>query len=83
MIASKRLDHIKEYYFSRKLREVGKLIAEGKPVINLGIGSPDLTAPKSVEAALVKSMNLDVNRVNGHNLKALNLSLNKKSKTSS
>lgn len=28
-----------------------------------------------------KSMNLDVNRVNGHNLKALNLSLNKKSKT--
>ena len=59
MIASKRLDHIKEYYFSRKLREVGKLIAEGKPVINLGIGSPDLTAPKSVEAALVKSMNLD------------------------
>lgn len=59
MIASKRLDHIKEYYFSRKLREVGKLIAEGKPVINLGIGSPDLTAPKSVEQALVKSMNLD------------------------
>ena len=59
MIASKRLDHIKEYYFSRKLREVGKLIAEGKPVINLGIGSPDLTAPKSVEAALVESMNLD------------------------
>ena len=48
MIASDRLKHIKEYYFSRKLREVGKLISEGKPVINLGIGSPDLTAPKSV-----------------------------------
>lgn len=59
MIASDRLKHIKEYYFSRKLREVGKLISEGKPVINLGIGSPDLTAPKSVEAALVESMNLD------------------------
>ena len=58
MIASDRLKHIKEYYFSRKLREVGKLISEGKPVINLGIGSPDLTAPKSVEAALVESMNL-------------------------
>lgn len=59
MIASERLSHIKEYYFSRKLREVGKLIAEGKPVINLGIGSPDLTAPKSVVKALVESMNLD------------------------
>lgn len=59
MIASERLNHIKEYYFSRKLREVGKLIAEGKPVINLGIGSPDLTAPKSVVKALVESMNLD------------------------
>ena len=58
MIASNRLKHIKEYYFSRKLHEVGKLISEGKPVINLGIGSPDLTAPKSVEAALVESMNL-------------------------
>ena len=58
MIASDRLKHIKEYYFSRKLREVGKLISEGKPVINLGIGSPDLTAPKSVEAALVESINL-------------------------
>ena len=58
MIASDRLKHIKEYYFSRKLREVGKLISEGKPVINLGIGSPDLTAPKSVEAALVESMSL-------------------------
>lgn len=58
MIASDRLKHIKEYYFSRKLREVGMLISEGKPVINLGIGSPDLTAPKSVEAALIESMNL-------------------------
>ena len=58
MIASDRLKHIKEYYFSRKLREVGKLISEGKPVINLGIGSPDLTAPKSVEAALVESISL-------------------------
>ena len=58
MIASDRLKHIKEYYFSRKLREVGKLISEGKPVINLGIGSPDLTAPKSVEVALIESMNL-------------------------
>ncbi|MGB5665729.1 MAG: aminotransferase, partial [Maribacter sp.] len=37
-----RLTTIEEYYFSRKLREVRSLMAEGKPIINMGIGSPDL-----------------------------------------
>lgn len=59
MIASERLNHIKEYYFSRKLREVGQLIADGNSVINLGIGSPDLPAPKPVVDALVKSLDFD------------------------
>ena len=36
-----RLSFIKEYYFSKKLREVAKMIASGKPVLNLGIGNPD------------------------------------------
>lgn len=36
-----RLKHFSEYYFSKKLREIRQLIAEGRPVINLGIGSPD------------------------------------------
>ena len=40
---SKRLDTVQEYYFSKKLREVSAMIAEGKPIINMGIGSPDLT----------------------------------------
>lgn len=31
-----------EYYFSVKLAEVRKLIAEGHDVINMGIGSPDM-----------------------------------------
>ena len=39
---SKRLDGIGEYYFSQKLREIDQLNKEGKNVINLGIGSPDL-----------------------------------------
>lgn len=37
-----RLTTIEEYYFSRKLREVRGLMAEGRPIINMGIGSPDL-----------------------------------------
>ncbi|MBO9573894.1 MAG: aminotransferase class I/II-fold pyridoxal phosphate-dependent enzyme, partial [Chitinophagaceae bacterium] len=37
-----RLEGIGEYYFSQKLREIAQLNAEGKNIINLGIGSPDL-----------------------------------------
>ena len=43
MIAtSKRLEGIGEYYFSKKLREIDDLNKQGKNIINLGIGSPDL-----------------------------------------
>ena len=41
-----RLHTVEEYYFSKKLREVRALMAEGRPIINMGIGSPDL-APSS------------------------------------
>lgn len=37
-----RLEGIGEYYFSQKLREIDTLNKEGKDIINLGIGSPDL-----------------------------------------
>ena len=49
---AKRLNDVKEYYFSIKLREVRSLIDQGKPIINLGIGSPDLDPPQSVMDAL-------------------------------
>lgn len=39
---SKRLKGIGEYYFSQKLREIEQLNKQGKNIINLGIGSPDL-----------------------------------------
>ncbi|ANI87942.1 aminotransferase [Arachidicoccus ginsenosidimutans] len=42
MATAKRLENIKEYYFSKKLREVDELNKQGKDIINLGIGSPDL-----------------------------------------
>jgi aspartate/methionine/tyrosine aminotransferase len=51
-----RLNSVQEYYFSRKLREVRQLIAEGKPVINMGIGSPDLAPDKTVIEAMSLSM---------------------------
>lgn len=38
-----RLQTVQEYYFSKKLREVRGLMAQGKPIINMGIGSPDLS----------------------------------------
>ncbi|RNL82759.1 aminotransferase class I/II-fold pyridoxal phosphate-dependent enzyme [Sinomicrobium pectinilyticum] len=48
---AKRLNTVEEYYFSRKLREVRQLMSEGKPVINMGIGSPDLhPAPEVIKA---------------------------------
>ncbi|HVZ55276.1 MAG TPA: aminotransferase class I/II-fold pyridoxal phosphate-dependent enzyme [Chitinophagaceae bacterium] len=42
MEIAKRLQGIGEYYFSQKLREIDELNRQGKNVINLGIGSPDL-----------------------------------------
>src|SRR5574339_445812 len=42
METSKRLEGIGEYYFSQKLREIDALNKQGKNIINLGIGNPDL-----------------------------------------
>ena len=51
-----RLNSVQEYYFSRKLKEVRQLISEGKHVINMGIGSPDLSPDKSVIKAIQNAM---------------------------
>ena len=53
---AKRLDIIEEYYFSSKLREVRQLASEGKPIINMGIGSPDLLPSQAVIDAVVGAM---------------------------
>lgn len=45
---AERLQDIKEYYFSSKLKEVAQMNAEGMNVISLGIGSPDLPPTKHV-----------------------------------
>lgn len=56
MKVADRLHSVQEYYFSRKLKEVNQLIKDGKPIINLGIGSPDLEPPKQVVEVLVESL---------------------------
>ncbi|QTY25858.1 pyridoxal phosphate-dependent aminotransferase [Flavobacterium sp. CS20] len=52
---AERLAQIKEYYFSKKLKEVKRLIDDGNPIINLGIGSPDINPPESVVESLIKA----------------------------
>lgn len=45
-----RLNTVSEYYFSIKLKEVAEMNAQGKNVISLGIGSPDLPpSPQTIE----------------------------------
>ena len=50
--AANRLDNVEEYYFSKKLKEVNLLNANGKPIINLGIGSPDMPPAQKVIDAI-------------------------------
>lgn len=39
---AERVNSVQEYYFSRKLKEVARMNAEGKDIISLAIGSPDM-----------------------------------------
>ena len=51
-----RLESVKEYYFSKKLREMAALVQAGKPILNMGIGSPDLAPHPSIIEALNVAM---------------------------
>ena len=53
---AERLKYIEEYYFSKKLREVKDLINNGAPIINMGIGSPDLDPPVSAVNSIKESL---------------------------
>ena len=53
-----RLNDVKEYYFSKKLREVAALRNEGKPIINIAIGSPDLAPSNTVIEAIQTAVTL-------------------------
>ena len=57
-----RLASISEYYFSQKLREIDALNKEGKNIINLGIGSPDLPPHPDV----IKVLQDEAEKLNTH-----------------
>lgn len=45
---SNRVAKVETYYFATKLAEIARLNKEGSDIINLGIGSPDLSPPLEV-----------------------------------
>src|ERR1041384_6702560 len=59
---SQRLEGIGEYYFSMKLREIDQLNQQGKNIISLGIGSPDLPPHPEV----VKVLQEESSKANVH-----------------
>lgn len=62
MQVARRLEPINEYYFSQKLRQIEELNKSGVPVINLGIGSPDLPPHESV----IKTLQEESGKPNVH-----------------
>ncbi|WP_207430934.1 pyridoxal phosphate-dependent aminotransferase [Sabulibacter ruber] len=50
-----RLQQVQEYYFSRKLAEVRALNAQGRNIINLGIGDPDMAPSEETINTLVET----------------------------
>jgi LL-diaminopimelate aminotransferase len=62
MQLAERLNGIGEYYFSQKLREIDALNKQGRDIINLGIGSPDLPP----HAAVIKTLQEESAKSNVH-----------------
>ena len=57
MFTAERLKYVDEYYFSKKMREINSYISSGRPIINMAIGSPDLSPSLEVKQALSESIN--------------------------
>ncbi len=53
---SQRVQQIKEYYFSTKLKEIAALRAQGVDIISLGIGGPDLPPPSNVIETMTEAI---------------------------
>lgn len=59
MKSADRINQVHEYYFSKKLDEVKQLQNQGKDIINLGIGSPDLPPHPEVIKELSRASSID------------------------
>ncbi len=53
---SQRVQQIKEYYFSTKLKEIAALRSRGIDIISLGIGGPDLPPPSGVITTMAEAV---------------------------
>lgn len=51
-----RLANVSEYWFSKKLKEIAALRAEGADIISLAIGGPDLPPPAAAVDAAVSTL---------------------------
>ncbi|MCR9252953.1 MAG: aminotransferase class I/II-fold pyridoxal phosphate-dependent enzyme [bacterium] len=56
-----RLSSVEEYYFSKKLKEIRNLNLEGRDIINLGIGSPDMPPSDEVIETLSSEAQQETN----------------------
>ncbi len=56
-----RIGRVQEYYFSAKLRQIREMNREGLPVLNLGIGSPDMAPDGEVLEVLQRESGLGGN----------------------
>ena len=58
---AERLASVNEYYFSTKGKEVARMNAEGKDIISLAIGSPDMPpSPQTIETLCIQAQRNDV-----------------------
>ena len=61
IVPAQRVSEVQEYYFSKKLKEVAQLNAQGADIISLGIGGPDRPPHKDVIDTLCNEANVDSN----------------------
>lgn len=62
IVPANRVSEIKEYYFSRKLKEVAELNRQGLDIISLGIGGPD----RPPHASVIKTLCDEAAVANNH-----------------
>ena len=65
---AKRVSEIKEYYFSKKLRELAKLNSEGADIISLGIGGPD----RMPDSRVIETLKRETERESNHSYQPYN-----------
>ena len=61
IIPAQRVTEVQEYYFSKKLKEVAQLNAQGADIISLGIGGPDRPPHKDVVDTLCAEAQVESN----------------------